>query len=62
MVSPSLFGVLSFKPNTDDMREAPSRTLMEAPWRSGATVQACDPVATVEAKRILQYAKQTEVV
>jgi UDPglucose 6-dehydrogenase len=43
---------LAFKPNTDDMREAPSRTLMEALWQSGATVQAYDPVAMEEAKRI----------
>ena len=50
---------LSFKPNTDDMREAPSRTLMEALWRSGATVQAYDPVATVEAKRI--YSMQNKL-
>ena len=43
---------LAFKPNTDDMREAPSRTLMEALWASGAIVQAYDPVAMVEAERI----------
>src|SRR5690606_2550526 len=36
---------LSFKPNTDDMREAPSRMLMEALWQAGATVQAFDPEA-----------------
>lgn len=34
------------------MREAPSRTLMEALWKSGAIVQAYDPVATEEAERI----------
>ncbi len=34
---------LSFKPNTDDMREAPSRVLMEALWEAGAIVQAYDP-------------------
>ena len=33
---------LSFKPNTDDMREAPSRVLMEALWSQGASVQAYD--------------------
>ncbi len=43
---------LAFKPNTDDMREAPSRTLMEALWQSGASVQAYDPVAMKEAERI----------
>ncbi len=43
---------LAFKPNTDDMREAPSRTLMEALWKSEAVVQAYDPVAIEEAKRI----------
>ncbi len=43
---------LAFKPNTDDMREAPSRTLMQALWQSGAIVQAYDPVAMEEAGRI----------
>jgi UDPglucose 6-dehydrogenase len=43
---------LSFKPKTDDMREAPSRTLMEALWQAGAKVQAYDPVAMGEAQRI----------
>lgn len=43
---------LAFKPNTDDMREAPSRTLMEALWAAGAKVQAYDPVARTETKRI----------
>jgi UDPglucose 6-dehydrogenase len=43
---------LSFKPNTDDMREAPSRNFMEAAWAAGANIQAYDPVATDEAKRI----------
>lgn len=36
-------GGLSFKPNTDDIREAPSRVLIEALWESGARVQAYDP-------------------
>ena len=48
---------LAFKPNTDDMREAPSRILMEALWQSGAIVQAYDPVAMEEAERI--YGKHT---
>ncbi|GKS70029.1 UDP-glucose 6-dehydrogenase [Nitrosomonas sp. PY1] len=43
---------LSFKPNTDDMREAPSRTLIEALWESGVKVQAFDPVAMKECQRI----------
>lgn len=43
---------LSFKPNTDDMREAPSRTLMEALWERGAKVQAFDPVAMEETQNI----------
>ncbi|WP_269933564.1 UDP-glucose dehydrogenase family protein [Aminobacter sp. HY435] len=43
---------LSFKPNTDDMREAPSRVLMEALWAAGARVQAYDPEAMNEAQQI----------
>jgi UDPglucose 6-dehydrogenase len=43
---------LSFKPNTDDMREAPSRVLMEALWAAGASVQAYDPVAMEETQHI----------
>lgn len=43
---------LSFKPNTDDMREAPSRVLMEALWEAGAKVQAFDPEAMEETQRI----------
>ncbi len=43
---------LAFKPNTDDMREAPSRVLMEALWADGARVQAYDPVAMDETRRI----------
>ncbi|MGJ0624975.1 UDP-glucose dehydrogenase family protein [Xenorhabdus bovienii] len=43
---------LSFKPNTDDMREASSRVLMEVLWESGAKVQAYDPEAMQEAQRI----------
>ena len=43
---------LAFKPNTDDMREAPSRALMEALWAAGASVRAFDPVAADEAKRL----------
>ena len=40
---------LAFKPNTDDMREASSRVLMEALWEAGSRVQAYDPVAHHEA-------------
>ena len=43
---------LSFKPRTDDMREAPSRVLMEALWEAGATVRAYDPEAMDEAGRL----------
>lgn len=43
---------LAFKPNTDDMREAPSRVLMEALWAAGAKVRAYDPEAAEEAGRI----------
>ena len=43
---------LSFKPQTDDMREASSRVLMEALWQAGAKVQAFDPEAMEECQRI----------
>lgn len=43
---------LSFKPNTDDMRQAASRVLMESLWDSGARVQAYDPEAMNECQRI----------
>ncbi|RAP57755.1 UDP-glucose/GDP-mannose dehydrogenase family protein [Oleiagrimonas sp. MCCC 1A03011] len=43
---------LAFKPNTDDMREAPSRYLMEALWKAGARIRAFDPEARDEARRI----------
>jgi len=43
---------LSFKPNTDDMREAPSRELLAALWAAGAKVRAYDPEAMTEARRI----------
>ena len=48
------FGVwgLSFKPQTDDMREAPSRVVINKLMEAGATVKAYDPVALDEAKRI----------
>ncbi|MFC3644737.1 UDP-glucose dehydrogenase family protein [Aquibium oceanicum] len=43
---------LAFKPNTDDMREAPSRVLMEALWAAKAKVRAYDPKAMDECRRI----------
>ena len=43
---------LAFKPGTDDMREAPSRVLLEALWKGGAKVRAYDPAAAKEARRI----------
>ncbi|QJQ95281.1 MULTISPECIES: UDP-glucose/GDP-mannose dehydrogenase family protein [Halomonadaceae] len=43
---------LAFKPNTDDMREAPSRALMESLWKAGAKVRAYDPEAMDECRRI----------
>ncbi len=44
---------LAFKPNTDDMREAPSLVLIQALLGRGARVQSFDPVAAAEARRIL---------
>ncbi|MGO2703248.1 UDP-glucose dehydrogenase family protein [Pseudomonas helleri] len=43
---------LAFKPNTDDMRDAPSRVLMEALWAAGADVRAFDPEAMQETQRL----------
>jgi UDPglucose 6-dehydrogenase len=43
---------LAFKPNTDDLREAPARVLIESLWAAGAKVRAYDPVAMTEARRI----------
>ncbi len=51
---------LSFKPNTDDMREASSRTLMESLWSAGARVRAFDPVAMEETARI--YGERPDLV
>jgi UDPglucose 6-dehydrogenase len=44
---------LSFKPNTDDMRDAPSVAIIEALQAGGATIRACDPVAQVHAESML---------
>lgn len=46
---------LAFKPGTNDMREAPSRALMEALWAHGAVVQAFDPLAMEETRRLYPH-------
>ena len=51
---------LAFKPNTDDMREAPSRVLLEALWEAGAGVRAYDPVAMPETRRL--YGERADLV
>jgi len=51
---------LAFKPNTDDMREASSRVLMEALWEQGASVRAFDPEAEQETARI--YGERPDLV
>jgi UDPglucose 6-dehydrogenase len=43
---------LAFKPNTDDMREASSRVIIQGLWDMGATITAYDPVAMEESQRI----------
>ena len=53
---------LAFKPNTDDMREAPSRVVVEELTRRGARVQAYDPVAMPEAQRALGHVAGFSVV
>lgn len=50
---------LSFKPNTDDMREASSRVVMEMLWEQGATIKAFDPEAMNETLRI--YGERPEL-
>ena len=50
---------LAFKPETDDVREAPSRELLEALWRVGARVRAFDPQAMDEMRRI--YGKRPDL-
>ncbi|MCG5541035.1 MULTISPECIES: UDP-glucose dehydrogenase family protein [unclassified Halorhodospira] len=52
---------LAFKPNTDDMREAPSRVVMEALWEAGARVQAYDPEAMDEAERVYGNRRDLEL-
>ena len=51
---------LAFKPNTDDMREASSRQLMEALWAAGARVRAFDPQAQAETRRL--YGEREDLV
>jgi len=51
---------LAFKPNTDDMREAPSRRLLELLWAAGAKVRAHDPEALLEARRL--YGERADLV
>jgi UDPglucose 6-dehydrogenase len=53
---------LAFKPNTDDMREAPAREIMESLWAAGARVRAYDPVAMAEAQRIYGRRDDLELV
>jgi UDPglucose 6-dehydrogenase len=54
------FWGLAFKPNTDDMREAPARTMIEALWAMGATVAAHDPAAMHETRVI--YGERADLV
>ncbi len=51
---------LAFKPNTDDLREAPSRKLIESLWSAGATVRAYDPEAGAEMRRL--YGERADLV
>jgi UDPglucose 6-dehydrogenase len=53
---------LAFKPNTDDMREAPSREIIAGLVGRGARVRAYDPVASVEAQRVLSHLEGVDFV
>jgi len=53
---------LSFKPNTDDLREAPSRVLIEAIFAAGGKVRAYDPVAMKEMRHFYPNEKRLELV
>jgi UDPglucose 6-dehydrogenase len=53
---------LAFKPNTDDMREAPALTVINELLAAGAKIQAFDPVAMKETQRILGDRKGVELV
>jgi len=52
---------LAFKPNTDDMREAPSRSIIDGLVREGARVQAYDPVAGGEAQRLYGHSQELKL-
>ena len=52
---------LAFKPNTDDMREAPSRVLIGDLTAAGAKVRAYDPAAAAEAKRIFSHDPSVQI-
>ena len=52
---------LSFKPRTDDMREAPSRVIMEALWDAGASIRAYDPEAMEKTAKIYPDQKGLEL-
>ncbi|UCD19460.1 MAG: UDP-glucose/GDP-mannose dehydrogenase family protein, partial [candidate division WOR-3 bacterium] len=45
---------LAFKPNTDDMRDAPSITVIRALQKAGAVIKAYDPVAIERAKKVMK--------
>ena len=53
---------LAFKPNTDDMREAPSRAVIADLLAAGASIRAYDPVARAEARRIFGGEPRVEIV
>jgi len=53
---------LAFKPNTDDMRDAPSREVIEQLARMGATIVAYDPAAAEEAHRVLGHIESLRIV
>ncbi|MBI2752669.1 MAG: UDP-glucose/GDP-mannose dehydrogenase family protein [Betaproteobacteria bacterium] len=53
---------LAFKPNTDDMREAPSRTVIADLLAAGASIRAYDPVARAEGRRIYRDDPRVEIV
>jgi UDPglucose 6-dehydrogenase len=51
---------LAFKPNTDDMREAPSLTFLESCWKAGVKVRAYDPIALDATEKL--YGKRNDLV
>src|SRR5688500_4712500 len=53
---------LAFKPNTDDMRDAPSREVIDQLTRMGATITAYDPAAAEEAQRVLGHIGSLRIV